>query len=76
VTIPRVAYWFVGTAIALVGVAIVRLVSPNVPDDLRVYSTSIGVTIAVVGILAAALGAGKNARGGRAPPVKPNQNEQ
>ena len=58
---PKVAYWFVGTGMALIGVAIARLLTPKLPEDLQIYGSAVGVTIAVVGVLAAALGAGRSA---------------
>ena len=72
--LPRVAYWFVGSGVALVGVAIVRLLTPQLPESLRIYGTSIGVTVAVVGILAAALGAGRVADSG--PDEQPGEKKE
>ena len=72
--LPRVAYWFVGSGVALVGVVIARLLTPQLPEDMRIYGTSLGVTVAVVGILAAALGAGRVVRPG--PEEQPGEEEE
>jgi hypothetical protein len=57
---PKTAYWFVGAAIALLGVLIARVLTPSLPSDYQLYGSVLGITLAVLGILAAALGAGKS----------------
>jgi len=57
--VPRAAYWIIGVLIALAGVCIARLVAPALPADYQTWTSALGITIAVVGVLASALGAGR-----------------
>lgn len=56
---PRTAYWILGIGIALIGVVIARVLAPVMPADYQTLTTAVGVTVAVVGVLTTALGAGR-----------------
>ena len=56
---PRAAYWILGIGIALVGVVIARVLAPVMPAGYQTLTTAVGITVAVVGVLTTALGAGR-----------------
>ena len=56
---PKKMYWIIGAAIALAGVAVTRVIAPELPEDMQFIGKISGATIAVVGIFVAALGAGR-----------------
>lgn len=56
---PRSAFWFLGVGVALVGVLIARVLAPAVPADYQTLTTAVGVTVALLGVLTTALGAGR-----------------
>jgi hypothetical protein len=58
----KLFYWIAGAAVALLGVAVARLLSPRLPvpyQDVIFYS---GTAIAIAGIFLAAVGAGSDSR--------------
>jgi len=56
---PRGAFWLVGIGIAVIGVVIARVLAPAMPADYQTLTTAIGVSVAVVGVLTTARGAGR-----------------
>ena len=55
----RTGYLVIGVTIALTGVAVARLLAPTVTPGYQSITTALGVTIAIAGVLATALGAGR-----------------
>ena len=55
----RTAYRVIGISVALTGVAIARLLAPALPPHFQTLTTALGVTVAIAGVLATALGAGR-----------------
>lgn len=55
----RRVYWLSGALISLGGVALARLVAPQLPEALQGAAFVAGVTIAIVGLFVAALGRGR-----------------
>ena len=64
-------YWIAGAAIALAGVAVARLLSPQLPPYQNIVFY-IGTAIAIAGIFVAALGAGSTSRDSN-PPADTNK---
>ena len=56
---PKLGYWILGVVISLAGVALARLVAPAMPADYQLAISVVGITVAIVGVLATALGAGR-----------------
>lgn len=56
---PRAAFWVLGVGVALLGVLIARVLAPAVPADYQTLTTAVGVTVALLGVLTTALGAGR-----------------
>ena len=54
----RRLYWILGTAIALMGIVVARIVAPQLPEQFQSSAFVAGVTVAVTGIFVAAAGAG------------------
>jgi hypothetical protein len=52
-------YWIGGTAIALLGVAVARLIRPELPEQYQLIAMIGGSTLGVIGIFIAALGANR-----------------
>lgn len=55
----RRLWWVIGAAVALVGIAIARILGPQLPLAYQPSVFVLGATIAVVGVFMAALGAGR-----------------
>lgn len=56
---PKRFYWIVGIAIALVGVAIAKLLGPQLPADYHSMAFIVGTAIALTGVFVSSLGAGR-----------------
>lgn len=56
----RRVWWVLGLAVALIGVAIARLLGPQLPAAYQPPAFVAGATIAVLGVFVAALGAGRS----------------
>lgn len=59
----RPIWWVLGAAVALIGVAIARILGPQLPPAYQPSVFAAGATIAVLGVFVAALGSGR----GRSP---------
>jgi hypothetical protein len=56
---PKRFYWILGIATALGGVAIAKLIGPQLPADYRSMAFIVGTTLAITGIFVSGLGAGR-----------------
>ncbi len=56
----RRIWWILGVAVALIGVAIARILGPQLPAIYQPSVFAAGAIIAVLGVFAAALGAGRS----------------
>ncbi len=63
----KLFYWIAGAAVALLGVAVARLLSPRLPVSYQDVTFFIGIAIAIAGIFLAAGGAGSSSRKPNAP---------
>jgi hypothetical protein len=64
---PKFFYWIAGAAVALLGVAVARLLSPRLPVSYQDVTFFIGIAIAIAGIFLAAGGAGSTSRSSDSP---------
>nr|MBS0021817.1 hypothetical protein [Gammaproteobacteria bacterium] len=55
----RRLWWVLGVAVALIGVAIARILGPQLPPAYQPSVFVAGAAIAVLGVFVAALGAGR-----------------
>jgi hypothetical protein len=63
----KLFYWIAGAAVALLGVAVARLLSPRLPVAYQDIIFYIGTAIAIGGIFLAAGGAGSSSRKSNSP---------
>ena len=57
---PKVFYWALGTATALAGVAVARLLAPQLTGSYQSLTFYLGAAIAIAGIFVFALGSKRN----------------
>lgn len=67
---PRRLWWALGVTVALMGVAIARILGPQLPDAYHSSVFVVGAAIAVLGVFVAALGAGHRGSSGTPAPPK------
>ncbi|MGF1613703.1 MAG: hypothetical protein ACFCVA_07235 [Gammaproteobacteria bacterium] len=55
----RRLWWVLGVVVALTGIAVARILGPQLPSGYQTSVFVVGATIAILGIFIAALGAGR-----------------